>query len=374
MTPASAPECSCLPVNALLIRDVSLDLALQLKGMAHSLGAQAAFVGEGVRDAAALILGPLFLFEQLGEMAAGSWPQEDIGPLIKQAEKNYQRTEFTVQAGKYTLSLGRRTSIMGILNITPDSFSDGGRYLEPGLAVERAHRMVAAGADIIDIGGESSRPGSAPVSAEEELSRICPVLKALLAELEAPISIDTYKAEVAREALGLGAHMINDISALRLSPDLGVVVGEYGVPLILMHMQGTPRNMQQAPCYVSLLDEVITYLAKAIERAAACGVKPEQIIIDPGLGFGKTLGHNLQLLHRLDELKCLGKPILVGPSRKSFVGQALSLPVNEREEGTAAAVGYGILRGAHIVRVHEVEKMSRLTRMLNAIAQSRHAA
>ena len=259
---------------------------------------------------------------------------------------------------------------MGILNVTPDSFSDGGIYLDPQRAIAQAHELAQAGADIIDIGAESSRPGSEPVSAAEELTRLRPALNALAGKLNIPISVDTYKSQVAQEAIELGAQMINDISGLRFDPQMPPLLAKYKIPVVIMHIRGAPKTMQQNLHYESFLPEVILYLKQSIVLAERAGIEPGQIVIDPGIGFGKTVNQNLQLINRLAEFKTLGKPILIGPSRKSFIGQVLNLPPGQREEGTAAAVACGILNGAHIVRVHDVAKMSRVVRMVDAIRQA----
>ncbi|MFQ5882072.1 MAG: dihydropteroate synthase [Candidatus Methylomirabilales bacterium] len=268
---------------------------------------------------------------------------------------------------RFCLDLTARTQIMGVLNVTPDSFSDGGLYLDPDRAVEYAHRMVEEGADLIDVGGESTRPGSEPVSIEEELGRILPPLKHLVQELPVPISVDTYKADVAAVALAEGADLINDISGLTFDPRMASVVAGAGGGLVLMHIRGTPRTMQEDPHYADLLGEIREYLRERILWAEAAGVHPEAIVMDPGIGFGKQAEHNLLLLKHLPELQVLGKPLLIGLSRKSFIGKILDLPVEERLEGTAAAVAVAIWQGAHIVRVHDVKAMVRVARMTDAI-------
>jgi dihydropteroate synthase len=255
---------------------------------------------------------------------------------------------------------------MGVLNVTPDSFSNGGKYESLEKAVERAHQMHKQGADLIDLGGESTRPGTEPVPLEEERRRVIPLLKRLLKELDLPISVDTYKAEIAREALDLGVHLINDISALTDSK-LASLIAQYKVPLVIMHMQGTPRNMQENPHYDSLIFEIISFLKERIKKAESAGIDSENIIVDPGIGFGKTVEHNLEIINRLEEFKVLGKPILIGTSRKSFIGKVLGLPLEERLEGTAATVAISILKGASIVRVHDVEEMVRVARMTDAV-------
>lgn len=251
--------------------------------------------------------------------------------------------------------------------MTPDSFSDGGVFLDPGRAVEHAHRMVEEGADLIDIGGESTRPGAESVSPQEELRRVLPPLRRLLRELPVPISVDTYKAEVAAAVLAEGADLINDISGLTFDPRVASIVAEAGAGLVLMHIKGTPRTMQEHPVYQDLVGEILAHLRRGIEQAEAAGVHPEAIVVDPGLGFGKTVGHTLEILRSLSTLQVLGKPILVGPSRKSFIGKVLGLPVEERLEGGAAAVAIAIWQGASLVRVHDVQAMVRVARMTDAI-------
>jgi len=252
-----------------------------------------------------------------------------------------------------------RVLIMGILNVTPDSFSDGGRFLSPDAAVERALAMEKEGADIIDVGGESSRPGAEPVPVEEELRRVLPVLERLRGKLRIPISIDTTKAEVAEAALRAGASIVNDISALRFDPAMASLVAKFGAGLVLMHMLGTPKTMQQAPHYEDVVTEVRDFLAERAQYAQSQGIPREAIAVDPGIGFGKTVEHNLELLRRLPELVELGFPVLVGPSRKSFIGAILGLGVEERLEGTLAACAVAVVRGADILRVHDVKEVRR---------------
>lgn len=252
-----------------------------------------------------------------------------------------------------------RVLIMGILNVTPDSFSDGGRFLSPDAAVERALAMEKEGADIIDVGGESSRPGAEPVPVEEELRRVLPVLERLRGKLRIPISIDTTKAEVAEAALRAGASIVNDISALRFDPAMAPLVAKFGAGLVLMHMLGTPKTMQQAPHYEDVVTEVRDFLAERAQYAQSQGIPREAIAVDPGIGFGKTVEHNLELLRRLPELVELGFPVLVGPSRKSFIGAILGLGVEERLEGTLAACAVAVVRGADILRVHDVKEVRR---------------
>ena len=274
---------------------------------------------------------------------------------------------FQIQCGSKILDLSSRTHIMGILNVTPDSFSDGGKFLQPGQAIEHGIQMVEDGADIIDIGAESTRPGAEPVSVDEELRRIIPIVEGLLKQVDVPISVDSYKSSVAETALKAGAQMINDISGLRFDPQMRHVIAEYRVPVIIMHIKGEPRNMQQNPHYDDLMGEIYGYLAESIQLAEAAGIKREKIIVDPGIGFGKRLMDNYEILRRLDEFQGLGCPVLIGPSRKSFIGRVLDLPPDQRLEGTIAAVAIGIQHGAHIVRVHDVKEISRACRIIDLL-------
>lgn len=265
------------------------------------------------------------------------------------------------------LHLGDRTYIMGVVNVTPDSFSDGGKFYQLDRAVERAKELIEAGADIIDIGGESTRPFSDPIPLEEELSRTIPVIEGVRSFSEIPISIDTTKAEVARRALEAGADIVNDVSALRFDPEMVRLVAKTGVPVVLMHMLGTPKTMQENPRYDCLFGEILSFLQERIRYAVDCGIKREQIIVDPGIGFGKTVTHNLRLIRDLSFLSLLERPILLGLSRKRFIGAILNRPVEERELGTAVANTVGIMGGAHIVRVHDVAFQIDAIRMADAI-------
>jgi len=266
-----------------------------------------------------------------------------------------------------TVVMERCTAIMGVLNVTPDSFYDGGRRLEPEKAIADGVEMVAAGADIIDIGGESTRPGAPSVSEEEELGRILPVIRGLRRAIRAPISIDTYKSNVACAALGEGADIVNDISGLRFDPAMAAMIAEEGVPVVLMHMQGTPRTMQVEPRYGDVVREVRDFLASQISHALGKGIEPEKIIIDPGIGFGKTLDHNLSLLRNLPALATLGQPLLVGASRKTFIGKILNLAPDERLEGSLAAAVAAVLAGANMIRAHDVKETRRAVNMADAI-------
>lgn len=260
-----------------------------------------------------------------------------------------------------------RTLVMGILNVTPDSFSDGGDYLDPAAALVRARTMVAEGADIIDVGGESTRPGAEPVTLDREMRRVLPVVEVLTESLDVPLSIDTYKSELARAALQLGAQIINDISGLRFDAKMASVVSYFDASVIIMHMKGTPGNMQIDPNYDDLMGDLEQFLLEQIDVARRAGISDGRIVIDPGLGFGKTVAGNFMILNSLQRLVQLGFPVLVGPSRKSFIGKALDLPVDDRLEGTASAVTTAILNGARIVRVHDVKEMKRVAKMTDAI-------
>ena len=273
------------------------------------------------------------------------------------------------RVGDVELDCGERTLVMGILNVTPDSFSDGGRYLDHAAAVARGIEMVDEGADLVDVGGESTRPGSDPVSADEERDRVAPVIQALTAKVPVPISIDTRKPAVARAALEAGALIVNDISGAR-DPEMFTVARKAGAGLVLMHMKGEPKTMQVAPHYDDVVAEVHEYLRERIEAAEFAGIAFDRLCIDPGIGFGKDLQQNLRLMHHVDALLDLGRPVLVGPSRKRFIGALLDLPVDERVEGTAAAVSWLVGRGAHIVRVHDVGQMVRVVRVLDAITRA----
>jgi len=263
--------------------------------------------------------------------------------------------------------LGPRTWLIGVVNVTPDSFFNGGLYFEPARAIERALAIAAEGADIIDIGGESSRPGSSPIPAKEEKKRILPVIEILKQKKDILISVDTSKAEVAESALAAGADIINDISAGRFDPRMLPLAARSGAGLILMHMKGTPRTMQIAPHYDDVTGEVKAFLKDRLDAAESCGVSRENIILDPGIGFGKTLEHNLALINNLGSLSDLGRPLLIGVSRKSFIGKILKLEAPDRLEGTIAASIVSILRGASLLRVHDIQPVKQAVAVAEAI-------
>ena len=270
--------------------------------------------------------------------------------------------------GPYTLPVGTRTLVMGILNVTPDSFSGDSLGDDVAAALAQARRMHAAGADLLDVGGLSTRPGSEPVSVDEELRRVVPVVERLAAEVPLPLSVDTYRAAVAEAALRAGAHIINDITGFREDPAVLAVAARHGAAVVAMHIQGRPATMQQHPTYTDLLGEVIAYLRESVAQAVAAGVPRERIWVDPGIGFGKTVAHNLELLRRLGELRVLSQPILVGTSRKGFIGLLLGgVPPAERVTGTGATLAVSVCHGADVVRVHDVGPAVQVVRVTDAI-------
>ncbi len=268
-----------------------------------------------------------------------------------------------IPCGRFQLTSRKAPLIMGVVNVTPDSFSDGGLHLNPMHAIRHAEQLIAEGADLIDVGGESTRPGSQPVSVEEELHRVIPVIRALTKRVDVPISIDTSKAEVARQAIAAGASLVNDVTALRGDPQMAGVAARTNASVVLMHMRGTPQTMQQAPRYRDVVREVKAFLVEAIRRAHAAGIAPAHILIDPGLGFGKTVTHNVLLMHHLKEFVQLGYPVVIGPSRKSFLGRILEAPVHERLAGTLACVAHALQHGVQMVRVHDVKPVAQFVTM-----------
>jgi len=289
---------------------------------------------------------------------------EELEEVLRPA---YGEERRVLVLGGREYPLHERTLVMGVVNVTPDSFSDGGKYYQKESALSHALRLVEEGADILDIGGESTRPGSDFISLDEELRRVMPVVEELAEKAGVPISIDTTKAEVARRALDAGCSMVNDISAMRLDPGMLPLVVERDVPFCLMHMQGMPKDMQVNPSYRDVVGEIAGFLRERAEAAVEAGARRENIIVDPGIGFGKNLDHNLEILRRLREFRSLGYHLLLGTSRKSFIGMILDLPVEERLEGTAASVAWGVANGADIVRVHDVKEMVRVVRVVEAI-------
>ncbi|MBN6889721.1 dihydropteroate synthase [Cytobacillus horneckiae] len=269
-------------------------------------------------------------------------------------------TEEKIICGPYTLDYSKKTLIMGILNITPDSFSDGGKFTDLQQAVLRAKELVEAGADIIDIGGESTRPGYEEISVEEEIARVVPVIKEIVKEVPVPLSIDTYKAEVAKQAIEAGAHIINDIWGAKADPEMAKIAARTNVPIVLMHN----RNNED---YDSFFRDCMNDLYESVALVKAAGVKDENIIVDPGIGFAKDFNGNMEMMRHLDKLVAFGYPVLLGTSKKRMIGTVLDLPVNERMEGTGATVCYGIQKGCQIVRVHDVKEISRMAKMMDAL-------
>jgi dihydropteroate synthase len=315
----------------------------------------------------ALLMGTQKHFEKL-ILKLEQYPTlNPLGQSVKQTLKNISKTQYTIRCRKRTLTLGKRTLLMGVLNVTPDSFSDGGLFFDKDKAIFHGLRLVEEGADIIDIGGESTKPDSKPLELEEELRRVIPVIKSISAEVDVPISIDTYKSTVAQRAIEAGAEIINDISGLNFDPSLAKVASKEDTPLVLMHIRGTPETMQKNVHYDSLFSEILQYLKDSIQRAESAGLDPRQIIVDPGIGFGKTVEDNLLIIKNLNEFRILGKPILLGTSRKSFIGKILNAEVGERLEGTLSSITVGVLNGANIIRCHDALQAKRAIAVADAI-------
>ncbi|MCK8825265.1 dihydropteroate synthase [Fuchsiella alkaliacetigena] len=356
------------------LKDVPLKAALILKQEMLSKGGEASLPraagGLEVEETDLILMGTDKVFRKVEKvLRMQPFGLRELGKEILKAIDNYTRQLSPISVGSSEFEFGKRTYIMGVLNVTPDSFSDGGKFDRLDVAVEHAKKMVAEGADIIDVGGESTRPGSEPVPLEVELDRVLPVVERLKAEIEAPISVDTYKSEVAKRVLEAGADIINDISGFKEDPQLAEVAAEYEVPVVVMHIQGQPKNMQENPSYGDLISEIMEYLQQSINCGIEAGIARDKIIVDPGIGFGKTLEHNLEIMKRLREFRSLGQPILLGTSRKSMIGDTLDLPVEERVEGTAATVSIGIANGADIVRVHDIKEMKRVAKMTDAMVR-----
>jgi dihydropteroate synthase len=272
------------------------------------------------------------------------------------------------------LPLADRVHIMGVLNVTPDSFSDGGRYVNPDAAVAHALSMVEQGADVLDIGAESTKPGAVPIDEEEERRRLIPIVRAICRQTTIPVSIDTTKASIAQQALDVGAALINDVSALRFDARMGDVVAKSGAGMILMHMQGNPQTMQDAAQYTNVVEEVRAFLKTRLDAAKEAGIHPDSILLDPGIGFGKNCQHNVALLDRLDAFHTLGRPLVVGVSRKAFIGKILGRPIDERLMGTAGAVAVAVMKGARMVRVHDVAPIRDVVKMIEAIQSHQQSA
>jgi dihydropteroate synthase len=370
------------PTGVKLMEGKTLHLNLKVEGIEPrtanllkqellSLGGDVAVDGRGLdcstKQTDAILMGTQKHFEKL-ILKLESYPNlHPLGQSIKETLKNISRTHYSIRCRKGTLILGKRTLLMGVLNITPDSFSDGGFFFDNEKAIAHGLRMVEEGADILDIGGESTRPGSKSLELEEELRRVIPVIESLAEKVDVPISIDTYKSTVAQKAIEAGAQMINDISGLHFDQSLSKIAVKEDVPIVLMHIRGTPETMQKDIHYNSLFSEILLYLKDSVQRAESAGLDPHQIIVDPGIGFGKTIEDNLLIIKNLNEFRVLGKPILLGTSRKAFIGKILNTEVRDRLEGTLSTIAIGVLNGAHIIRSHEILQAKKAIAVADAI-------
>ena len=360
----------------ILIEGVECKIANIIKQEMLSVGGDAAVsryaVSCGVAATDVVIMGTVKQIQRFAEkITIQPFKLGYLANAVKEAISNCAKDLFVLRTCRRKMVIGDRSLVMGVINVTPDSFSDGGRFSSPAAAVEHGLKMVDEGADFIDIGGESTRPGAKPVSLREELKRVIPVVKGLSGRIDVPLSVDTTKAEVAKAALDQGAEIINDISALRFDDSMPKVIAENSAAVILMHMRGTPRTMQEGDLsYSSLCGEIIKFLRQQMDRAVQSGVSPEQMMVDPGIGFGKTPGDNMKLLKHLSEFKVLGRPIVSGVSRKSLIGKVLGGEPMERGEGTAAAVVVSIMNGSNVVRVHDVGAIKRVVAMTDAIIAS----
>ncbi len=370
------------------IPSVSSIAANILKQEMQSLGGDVAINRQSItgkdKKTPCLLMGNFVQIKRLIEkLKLQPFKLDAIGKNLENTIANYRKREFLIRCGDYVLNTKDKTLVMGIINITQDSFSGDGLLSEAfrigsskieKLVLSKAEQMIKDGADIIDLGAESSRPGAKPIDKSEEIKRVSTCLKALVKEFKIPFSVDTHRAEVAEAALDLGASIINDITGLKDSR-MKKLIAKYGAGAVIMHMKGTPQTMQAKPKYISLIDEIIYFLYNAIESAMDYGINAENIIIDPGIGFGKTLEHNLEILRNLNELRVLGRPILLGVSRKSFIGKILNVETDKRIFGTAAAVAMSIKNGANILRVHDVKQMHQVVSVCDAINRNnQHSA
>ncbi len=367
------PKASTFLIRANAVNNIAANI---LKQEMLSLGAEAAIARGALtgktKKTDVLLIGELTQFVALAnKLKIQPFGLQKLAEELEENIKNFTKNNFVLSLRKGYLNLGRKTQIMGIINLTPDSFSADGLYREfsnnyPDLALKKAQALVADGANIIDLGGQSSRPGAKNISLKEELCRTIPVVKLLAKKISTPISIDTAKPEVAKAALDAGAQIINDISGLR-DKRMIKVAARYKAAVVIMHMLGKPANMQKIIAYESLIEEIAAYLKNAIASAQAGGIKPDKIIIDPGIGFGKTPAHNLKIIKHLADFKALGKPILIGPSRKSFIGEVLKSNSQGRINGTLAACVMAAERGVNILRVHDVKEVSQSLKMAEAV-------
>jgi len=361
---------------AIKLKNIKLGAANIIKQDMLSIGGDAA-VSRGVVNGAVersdvIILGNLKMLHNLVKKLSFQnifeIPQIIIR-LQKLIEIEERKMPFILKAGDHTLTLNR-THIMGVLNVTPDSFYDGGKYNSFDAALFQIEKMVNEGADIIDIGGESTRPFSEKVTVEEELERVLPIISKAIQRFDVPLSIDTYKSDVAKAALDEGVRIVNDISGLQFDPRMAETIAGYNdVAVIVMHIKGTPTDMQKDPTYDDVIEEILQYLSKSISIAEKAKIPAGQIVIDPGIGFGKRIEDNLEIIHKLSEFKCLDKPVLIGCSNKSFIGWLLKTEKEDRLEGTLGAHAYAIMQGAHIIRVHEVGPHKKLAQMIDAIRE-----
>ncbi len=370
---AMAPK--TLHIN-ILLKDQSCKIANIIKQEMLSIGGDAAVARESVACSISstdvLIMGT---FKQISELVKKIEKQpfglDLIARDISEILKNKRQNHYILKTSRREIILGKKTIVMGILNVTPDSFSDGGLFYDQKNAFDRALQMIDEGADIIDIGGESSRPAAKPLDAKTELKRVIPIIEKLVKKTKIPISIDTTKVKVAEEALATGAEIVNDISALSGDKKMTKTVSDAGAAVILMHMRGNPRNMQKGNLiYDDLMGEIISYLKASSEKAIKAGIDKNSLVIDPGIGFGKTAEDNYKIVKNLSELKALGLPLMVGPSRKSFIGKVIGGEPQERIEGTAATVAAAIINGSQIVRVHDVASIKKVCAVTDAIVSA----
>jgi len=326
---------------------------------------------EQVSETGVLLVGSRRQFtDLLGRLAEEPFDLPEVAREIDRALGAYGCRRFVIRMGSRELALGPRPALVGVVNVTPDSFSDGGQYLDPKAAVAHGEELIAEGADLLDIGGESTRPGAEPVGLDEELARVIPVIRGLAARVKAPLSIDTRHARVAREAVAAGACLVNDVTGLTGDPEMARAVAETGAGLVIMHIQGDPGTMQQNPTYDNLMADVCRFLRRGIVAAREAGVPEDHILIDPGIGFGKRLQHNLQILSRLGQLRTLGRPIMVGASRKRFIGEVTGIKAPaERIFGTAAACALAVAQGALALRVHDVAEMRQAVAVAAAVVE-----
>jgi len=359
-----------------LLEGIKCNIANIIKQEMLSIGGDAAVsrfaVSCSVKETDCVIMGTAKQIQRLSDkISIQPLGLSIISNAIKELLANASKNLFILKTCRSEIVLGEKTEIMGILNVTPDSFSDGGFFKETGDAVEYGLKMMEEGADILDVGGESSRPDAVPIPLDEEIARVIPVIKGLAKSIKIPISIDTTKAEVARRAVESGADIVNDISALTFDPQMANAVADTGAAIILMHMRGTPKDMQKGDLsYRSLRGEIIEFLEDKIEKCQMAGISREHVMVDPGIGFAKTGEDSMRLIKYLSEFKVLGRPIVTGPSRKSFIGKITGGGPTERIEGTAAAVTAAIMNGANVVRVHDVKAMKKVAAMADAIIRA----